>query len=185
MEKIATSTLNDDSDIIDQTTQETSTLAMSSTETDYGGLPDVSLRKILQYNRPEWCYIACGILGSLMLGLVPPLYAIVFGKSLGILDGLDVEVVRSQGNFCAIMYLIVAVAAGVGSFLQSYMLAVAGENLTSRLRALTIKSILNMDMSFFDREENSVGSLCSRISSDTSNIQGATGGRLGMLIQVN
>lgn len=140
--------------------------------------------KIFQYNRPEWIYIAFGTLGSLLLGLVPPLYAVVFGKTLGILDGLDVELVRSQGNFCAIMYVLVAVAAGIGSFLQSYMLSIAGESLTSRLRALTIKSILNKEMSFFDREENNVGSLCTRISSDASNIQGIIGGRLGMLIQV-
>ena len=143
-----------------------------------------SLWRIFQYNRPEWYYIALGVFGSSLMGLSTPIYAIVYGRTMGILDELDLDVVRQQKNFYALMFVLLGIATGVGAFLQSYMFTVAGEKLTSRLRALTFQSILNHEISFFDRQENSVGSLCTRLSSDAACIQGATGARIGMLVQV-
>jgi len=145
---------------------------------------EVSLWNILQYNRPEWKYIALGVFGSFIMGLSTPIYAIIFGKTLGILDNLDADVLRKQSNFYALIYLIIGVFTGIGALLRSFMFAIAGESLACRLRALAFQSILNQEMAFFDRQENSVGSLCSRLSSDASSIQGATGARIGMLIQV-
>ena len=144
----------------------------------------VSLWKIFQFNKPEWCYIALGVFGSLLMGLSTPMYAIVYGYTMGILDELDADVVRRQKNFYALMFVLIGIGTGIGAFLQHYMFTVAGEKLTSRLRALTFKSIIQQEIAFFDRRENSVGSLCSRLSSDASNIQGATGARIGMLVQV-
>ena len=145
---------------------------------------DISLWKIIQFNKPEWCYIALGVFGSLLMGLSTPMYAIVYGYTMGILDELDADVVRRQKNFYALMFVLIGIGTGIGAFLQHYMFTVAGEKLTSRLRALTFKSIIQQEIAFFDRRENSVGSLCSRLSSDASNIQGATGARIGMLVQV-
>ena len=154
----------------------------SATETDETG---VSFRTIMNYNRPEWIYIALGSFGSLIMGLSTPLYAIIFGQTMDILSELDPDVFRQKRDANALMYFLLAIGTAVGAFLQSYMFTIAGENLTSRLRAVTFKSILSQEMGFFDREENNVGSLCTRLSSDASNIQGATGPRIGLLIQVS
>ena len=64
------------------------------------------------------------------------------------------------------------------------MLTVAGERLTFRIRGLTLRSILAQRIGWFDSQENSVGSLCFRLSNDASAIQGATGARIGLLVQV-
>lgn len=144
----------------------------------------ISLWRIFQFNRPEWCYISWGVFGSSLMGVSMPIYAIVYGSTMGILDELELDVIRNQKNFYALMFFLLGIATGIGAFFQSYMFAVAGEKLTSRLRALTFSSILKQEIAFFDRQENSVGSLCSRLSSDASNIQGAIGVRIGMLVQV-
>ena len=65
------------------------------------------------------------------------------------------------------------------------MLTLAGEKLTFRLRILSFRSILQQKIEWFDRLENSVGALCVRLSSDASAIQGATGARIGLLVQVS
>ena len=65
------------------------------------------------------------------------------------------------------------------------MLTLAGEKLTFRLRMLSFRSILWQKIEWFDRLENSVGALCVRLSSDASAIQGATGARIGLLVQVS
>ena len=65
------------------------------------------------------------------------------------------------------------------------MLTLAGEKLTFRLRMQTFRSILWQKIEWFDRLENSVGALCFRLSSDASEIQGATGARIGFLVHVS
>ena len=82
------------------------------------------------------------------------------------------------------IFLGFAFGIGIGSFLQIFMLTLAGEKLTFRLRILTFRSILRQKIEWFDQLENSVGALCQRLSSDASAIQGVTGSRLGYLVQV-
>ena len=59
---------------------------------------------------------------------------------------------------------------------QSAMFGVAGLRLTARLRRLTMAAILRQEMAFFDDPMNSVGALCSRLATDSSNIHGVSGG---------
>lgn len=153
-------------------------------ETDNQVQSSSVLLRLMKYNRPEWGYIFAGAFGSFLIGLCMPIYAVVYGEVVGILGEPDADQVRRKNVFYCFMFLIIAAATGVGAFLQSFMFAVAGENLTSRLRLLTFRSILNQEMAFFDTCENNVGALCSRLSSDASNVQGATGARIGILLQV-
>lgn len=61
---------------------------------------------------------------------------------------------------------------GIGTFLQIWAYGVAGELLTMRLRSMTFATMLKQEMAWFDNKSNTVGALCSRLSSDTSNVQG-------------
>lgn len=38
-------------------------------------------------------------------------------------------------------------------------------------------------MAYFDHERNTVGSLCARLSGDAAEVQGATGIRIGLMLQ--
>ncbi|KAF0305251.1 Multidrug resistance protein 1 [Amphibalanus amphitrite] len=70
-----------------------------------------------------------------------------------------------------------------GDVLASAMFGIAGLRLTARLRRLTMAAILRQEMAFFDDPVNSVGALCSRLATDSSNIHGACGPRLGTVAQ--
>jgi ATP-binding cassette subfamily B (MDR/TAP) protein 1 len=52
------------------------------------------------------------------------------------------------------------------------MFGIASERLTMRLRKMAFASMLRQEIGWFDRPENSTGSLCARLSSDAANIQG-------------
>ncbi len=52
------------------------------------------------------------------------------------------------------------------------MFGIASERLTMRLRKMAFASILDQEIAWFDKEENSTGSLCARLSSDAANVQG-------------
>ncbi|CAF4888949.1 unnamed protein product, partial [Rotaria magnacalcarata] len=57
------------------------------------------------------------------------------------------------------------------------------EALTKRLRSKAFQAILRQDMTFFDREENSTGALCTRLATEASAVQCATGVRFGLIFQ--
>lgn len=146
---------------------------------------DVSIWKIFKLNKPEWGYITLGVIGSTLLGLSTPVYAMVYGELMGLLDpSLKQEEAQHLNDILALIFLGIAFGTGIGAFMQTFMLTIAGEKLTFRVRKLIFQSILKQKIGWFDQLENSVGSLCVRLSGDASAIQGATGARIGLLVQV-
>ena len=148
---------------------------------------EVSLTDIMRMNKKEWPYITVGVIGSIIVGLSTPIYAILFAEILGVLtpggSAEEQAEKREQGNFYALMFLILGIVVGFAAFAQSFSFGVAGETLTSRLRSLTFQAIIKQEVGWFDRETNSVGALCARLSGDASSVQGATGSRIGVLFQ--
>ena len=60
---------------------------------------------------------------------------------------------------------------------------ISGENLTSRMRSLAFKAMLRQEIGWFDQDRNSSGALTTRLADDAAKIQGATGTRLGTLLE--
>ena len=117
------------------------------------------------------------------MGASFPAFAVLFGEVyyvLGLQD--DDEVRRETVNF-SILFLIVGVVTGVGTFLQMYMFGLAGVRMTARLRKMTFAAMLRQEMGWYDEDTNSVGALCARLSSDAGAVQGATGTRVGAILQ--
>ncbi|CAF1202464.1 unnamed protein product [Didymodactylos carnosus] len=48
---------------------------------------------------------------------------------------------------------------------------------------LCIRVILRQDMAYFDDQKNNTGALCTRLAVEASAVQGATGIRIGLLLQ--
>jgi ABC-type multidrug transport system fused ATPase/permease subunit len=66
---------------------------------------------------------------------------------------------------------------------QSFLFAWSGESLTKRLRAKVFRALLRQEMAYFDDPRNNTGSLCARLATEASAVQGATGTRLGMILE--
>jgi ATP-binding cassette subfamily B (MDR/TAP) protein 1 len=58
-----------------------------------------------------------------------------------------------------------------------------GEALTARLRRMTFDAMLSQEQGWYDDPSNNVGALCSRLSGDCAHVQGATGSRIGSVVQ--
>lgn len=52
-----------------------------------------------------------------------------------------------------------------------------------RLRGLIFKTMLHQEIGWFDNPSNGTGALCSKLSADAAAVQGATGQRIGTIIQ--
>ncbi|XP_016920161.1 multidrug resistance protein homolog 49 isoform X1 [Apis cerana] len=144
---------------------------------------DAPMMRIFGLNKPEWPYNIIGCLAAAMVGASFPAFAVLFGEVYYVLGLQDDEEVRRETVNFSILFLVVGVVTGLGTFLQMYMFGLAGVRMTTRIRKITFAAMLKQEMGWYDEDTNSVGALCARLSSDAGAVQGATGTRVGAILQ--
>lgn len=87
----------------------------------------------------------------------------------------DAELIVSQSQLYAGLFVLVAAVCGLVMFLQTWLFNRAGTALTDRLRVMSFKNYLQQEQGWFDAPQNSVGALCARLATDCAAVQGATG----------
>ncbi|CAJ0958491.1 unnamed protein product, partial [Ranitomeya imitator] len=146
-------------------------------------IPNVSFFKILKLNQSEWPYIFVGILASLINGGSHPAFCIFFAKIIALFGYDDPDRIKRESNLYCIMFAVIGFVSFFTYFLQGFMFGRSGEVLTMRLRHLAFKAMLRQEISWFDDKKNTTGALTTRLSTDASQIQTATGSRLGLISQ--
>uniref|UniRef100_A0A8C7N2L8 ATP-binding cassette, sub-family B (MDR/TAP), member 11a n=1 Tax=Oncorhynchus kisutch TaxID=8019 RepID=A0A8C7N2L8_ONCKI len=138
--------------------------------------------RILKYNKSEWPYMLLGSIGAAINGSVNPIYAILFSQILGTFSIRDLDEQRAQINGICILFCAVAVTSFFSLFLQGYAFGKSGELLTRRLRKVGFQAMLKQEVGWFDDPRNSPGALTTRLATDASMVQGATGSQIGMIV---
>ncbi|KAG1703630.1 Multidrug resistance protein 1 [Nymphon striatum] len=145
-------------------------------------IPNVLWRTIV-LNAPEKHFIIIGVAMSVLIGSIFTLYAFYFGEVLGIFSMTNNEKALQKSVTIAITFLGIGVGSFILTFMQMMMFSLSGEHLTMRMRSLAFAAMLKQDIGWYDDKKNSAGSLCTILSSDAASVQGATGARLGTVIQ--
>ncbi|CAF4064820.1 unnamed protein product [Rotaria magnacalcarata] len=136
---------------------------------------------ILRMNKPEWILIVIGCIAASITGAREPAYCIIQTKLAIIFQECDKNVQKRKVLLYVLLYLGFGVISLVLHSVQGYVFARSGEALTKRLRSKSFRAILRQDMAFFDREEHSTGELCTRLATEASAVQGASGVRFVFL----
>ncbi|XP_040289632.1 ATP-binding cassette sub-family B member 5-like isoform X1 [Bufo bufo] len=152
-------------------------------ETEKEKLPNISFLKILKLNKSEWLYILFGTLAAAINGGVHPAFSVIFAKVIAIFGTNDEEFIQREINIYSIIVTVIGVVSFFTFFLQGFMFGRSGEVLTMRLRQMAFKSMLRQEISWFDDKKNSTGALTTRLATDASQIQAATGSRLGLVAE--
>ncbi|XP_038209704.1 ATP-dependent translocase ABCB1-like [Zerene cesonia] len=145
--------------------------------------PNVTFWDVVKLNKPEWKSIISASAASVLSGFAMPLLGVILGDFIGVLANPDEDYVRSEVRKYALIFVGVGVASGIANFITVSMYAVAGEHLTQRLRKLMFEKVLHQEIAFFDDKSNSTGALCARLSGEAAAVQGATGQRIGTVLQ--
>ena len=146
-------------------------------------LPKIQMSRLLKRNSPEWFYIAIGAVASFLMGATMPIFSILFGDVLGVLGYENTTEAREDSVKYALMFCGLALYSLLAMLLQGWMFAISGENLTKRLRRDAFEAMLAQEMGWYDQQENNTGALCARLSGDAAKVQGATGARVGSILQ--
>ncbi|KAI9492374.1 putative ABC transporter protein [Zychaea mexicana] len=134
---------------------------------------DAPIGKIWLQVRTEWHLLASGCLGALIAGVVYPLFAFTAGKCIWVLIQPREQIAPGPfegANYYAFLFLVFAIIAFVGYGLQNWMFELVDARCTARLRAMLLRAYLKQEIGFFDHEDNSAGSLASKLAADTKNM---------------
>ncbi|CAH2048678.1 unnamed protein product, partial [Iphiclides podalirius] len=144
---------------------------------------EVSFWRVVRLNAPEWRSATAASICSLLSGFAMPLFAVILGDFMGVLSNTDTAAVLLEVEKYALIFVVIGVISGVVHFIVVYFYGVAGECLTMRLRLLMFKNLLQQEIAYFDDKANSTGALCTRLSGEAAAVQGATGQRIGTVLQ--
>ncbi|HEX4386739.1 MAG TPA: ABC transporter transmembrane domain-containing protein [Myxococcales bacterium] len=134
-----------------------------------------TLRRLLSLARPEWRLLGWGVLcltvGSAMSLLYPQGIRIIVDGSLSSQSMARID--RAAG-----LLAIVAVVQGLAVACRYILFSIAGERAVTRIREQVFQRILDQEIGFFD--ERRTGELTSRLSSDTTVLQGAVSSNISI-----
>lgn len=141
------------------------------------------LRRTFALNAKEWVYILAGIVGAELTGVAWPV------ASIAMVQLTQLMILPNANTLTAVRpwilaFLGVGVGAFIGNILHLGALGVSGERLTRKLRTMSFRALLRAEIGYFDKSENSVGALTTRLSREAALVKGVTGDTLGAVTSV-
>lgn len=133
--------------------------------------------------RTQWKNYIFGAIFASLTGMVYPAFGIVYAKGITAFSQTDPHERRVMGDRNALWFFIIAILSMFAIGFQNFLFASAAANLTSKLRSLSFKAILRQDIEFFDKDENSTGSLTANLSDNPQKVNGLAGVTLGAIVQ--
>jgi ATP-binding cassette, subfamily B (MDR/TAP), member 1 len=134
-------------------------------------------------NREGWKWYGLGFIAASCTGAVYPSFGIVFAKAINNFSNTNPHIRRHDGDRDALWFFVIAILSTVAVGFQNYLFASTAATLTAKLRSLSFKAILRQDIEFFDKDENSTGSLTSALSDNPQKVNGLAGVTLGAIVQ--
>ncbi len=127
-------------------------------------------------------YLVIGF-GGLIGGGTYPAQAIIFSRLINVFTIQGSEA-KDQADFYALMFFVLAIANLFGFFSIGWACNTIGQAITHRVRREMIERMVYFDQDFFDRPENSSGSVTSKLSSVPTSLQELMSQNLGLILNV-
>lgn len=109
-----------------------------------------------------------GCVGAMLFGAVQPLYAYAMGTMVSVYFLTSHEEIKEKTRIYALIFVGLAVFSLMVNITQHYNFAYMGEYLTKRVREMMLSKILTFEIGWFDQDEHSSGTICSRLAKDAN-----------------
>ncbi|KAK0736358.1 P-loop containing nucleoside triphosphate hydrolase protein [Apiosordaria backusii] len=144
------------------------------------GLLSVIVR--LVKSTPELHLMYVGLfLGCVGAAAAFPGQAILMARMMDVFT-LTGQAMIDRGNFFACMFIVMAGGCLGVYFILGYAANIISQTLTRKLRREVFDNLLRQDIQFFDRPENSTGSLVSHVESDPQGVFELMGINVGLIL---
>jgi ATP-binding cassette subfamily B (MDR/TAP) protein 1 len=145
------------------------------------------MKVVWSFNKKEWPLMLVGFFFSVIAGGGNPTQAVLFAKAISAisLPPSQFAELRSQIDFWALMYLMLAFTQLIAMAGQGWAFGYCSERLIHRARDQAFRTMLRQDIAFFDQEENNAGALTSFLSTSVTHLAGLSGQTLGTILMVS
>lgn len=121
--------------------------------------------------------------GGVIGGGTYPAQAIIFSRLINVFT-LQGSEAKDQADFYSLMFFVLAIANLFGYFSIGWACNTIGQAITHRVRREMFERTINFDQDFYDRPENSSGSVTSKLSSVPTSILELMSQNLGLILNV-
>ena len=125
--------------------------------------------------------LAC--LGATILGCLSPVNGLIMAKAINALNSKYQTIRYDDGLKYAFIFLAFAFLQGIGNCLMIWKFMSLGQTLARIYRKKLLKKYLSLHLSYFDVNENSPGSLLTRMSIDTIELNQMLNSIFGVSVQ--
>ncbi|KAK9129443.1 hypothetical protein Sjap_009930 [Stephania japonica] len=139
--------------------------------------------KLIKMNKPEWPFALLGSIGAVLSGVQSPLFALGITYVLDAYYSFDNSKSKHEIEVVALSFLGLAVVTIPTYMLQHYFYTSMGERLTTRVRLMMFSAILQNEIGWFDLDENSTGSLISKLAAGATVVRTSLAERLSTIMQ--
>ena len=126
-------------------------------------------------------FLSC--LGAVVLGCLSPVNGLIMAKAINALNSRYQTVRYDDGLKYALIFLAFAFLQGFGNCLMIWKFMSLGNTLARIYRKKLLKQYLSLHLSYFDLNENSPGSLLTKMSIDTMDLNQMLNSILGVSVQ--
>ncbi|KAK3413321.1 hypothetical protein EUGRSUZ_I01888 [Eucalyptus grandis] len=168
---------------LSKVSRSSSARSMAAVSLDDQKIPIPSFRRLIALNMPEWKQATLGCIGAVLYGAVQPVYAFAMGSMISVYFLKDHEEIKAKVKIYAFCFLGLAVFSLAVNVIQHYNFAFMGEYLTKRVREKMLSKILTFEVGWFDQDQNSSGSVCSRLANDANVVRSLVGDRMALIVQ--
>ncbi|CAL4889523.1 unnamed protein product [Urochloa decumbens] len=146
-------------------------------------LPVPSFRRLLMLNAPEWKHAVMGTFSAFVFGGIQPVYSYAMGSMVSIYFSTDHEEIKEKTRTYTLFFLGLTVVSFLVNIGQHYSFGAMGEYLTKRIREKMLAKFLTFEVGWFDRDENSSGTICSTLAKDANVVRSLVGDRMSLIVQ--
>ena len=167
----------------------TSDEIMANTNTEHNLMDNYTTWSLIKWltalNRKESKLMILGILSSIVSGLGMTAGYFFAAKGTQALADLEIgfERITLEVNFWSKMFLMLAFVEFLAFLCFGLAFGVCAERLRQRSKVETFRSIIQQKIEFFDKVENSVGTIVSTLANQTTQLAGLSGITLGTIFQ--
>ncbi|CAA0808893.1 ABC transporter B family member 11 [Striga hermonthica] len=138
--------------------------------------------RLAYLNRPEAAALVVGAVFATIYGAVHPIYGLLLSSSIKTFNEPPHQL-KKDSVFWALMFVVLGTIHIIVYPSMAYLFSMAGVKLIKRIRVMCFKKIVNTEIGWFDRPENSSGAIGARLSTDAYLIRSLVGDFLAELLQ--
>ncbi|RSL63263.1 hypothetical protein CEP54_005308 [Fusarium duplospermum] len=137
--------------------------------------------RLLYEQREQFPFYIGIVFSAMAVAAGTPLQAWLFAKVLGVFL-IEGDNIKSESNFWGLMWFALAGGVGLSYFCEGWIGFRVQYSVSAAYKAQYLHDMLYQKLAYFDDDENSHGSLSSRISGDAKQLEELLGLNLAMLI---